>query len=896
MTISFSRRNLLQVAAGIASNAWAGLRCFAGGGSAAPGVRVLFPANLPAAAWQQFQAAGYAAPVTGVIYRNKPIGWAYALARPRPVSGMPLGGIDTGGLCVEGYGTFGYSSIFNHYVPPGGPLNTPFLGIGIGGQTRVLTTGQTKNYAGNNRPSLGPSLEFQDNTGKAGSIDYWGHYPIVDMQYKTDAPVGVSLRAWAPFIPGDTKTSNTPGAVFEIHLTNNRPSRQAGTLAFSFPGFEDHHTKDEVIGWPNLSKKVELPEPHIERRPAPEGLAGVWVEDKAWGMSYVLAALGETSVRVGGELGMDGTNWGGIEKRLPEIRRDNGGSSLAVDFSLEPGQEKVVRLILAWYAPEWEGNGNPGTGGHPIPTPVACSQGESQKRIKGGCLVDSTTGKRFTHMYATRFANAAEVADFLARNHESLLDRIMAWQAAIYNDKGLPGWLADSLINAFYYYAPCSMWAQAKPPIGDWCKPEDGVFAMSEAPRSCAHVSTLPNLTAFGPYMEYFFPDLAVSVMRCFKAAQKDNGDLPCLLGRWADPATPLCYGYQEVMNGANYMLQLHRHWKATGDREFLKEFYASAKQALEHSFNRRPELGLSQIVAMPPYERGTANELEWFEDRHLWGYVVHPGGYRMAAAEMLREWAVEMGDAEQVKRLDGLLEAGKEALQKHLWKGDHYLVYHEPQTGKQLDAFFSAQLNGQFWARLHGVQPVFPKQNVAKVLEVMRDKVCKISKLGIPPTFANADGTIWTGDVNQYMTGKYSWNDTQAIYSALTFVYEGQREFGLELLRKYCELNACQWGYVWDGPCSRSAFEDNGEVTYGWDYWFDACIWAAPAALANQDLTGPCKNGGLVERILKAGKTGRIATDRMPVAPLTAPRPSDIRPMGSIRRPDVRRRGGLDL
>jgi len=854
MAISFSRRNFLQAAAGFMSVARARLRSFARGGipfarasvSESKEVGRLFPADLPAAKWQEFRAVGYSNPVTGIIYRNAPsfIGFE---DRPRPVSGVPLGGIDTGGLYLEGFGTFGYSSIFNNYVPPGGPLNRPFLGIGTGGQTHVLTTGQTKNYAGRNRSSLGPVLSFAGATGTAKTIDYWGHYPIVDMQYKTGAPVEVSLRAWAPFIPGDAKTSNTPGAVFEIHLTNNGSSRQAGTLAFSFPGFGKHRTRDEVIGWFNLPKEIELPEPHIERHPAPADLSGVWVEEKTWGMSYVLAALDEKSIRVGGELGTDGMKWAAIEKGLPEIARDDGGSSLAVDFSLEPGQEKVVRLILAWYAPEWEGNGNPGTGGRPILTK------------SGGRLVSYSTGKRFTHMYASRFANAGEVADFLARNHQSLLDRVIAWQSVIYDDKELPGWLADSLINAFYYYAPCSLWAQAKPPIGDWCKPEDGLFAMIESPRACPNVSTLPNITMMGPFMEYFFPDLAVSIMRSFKAAQKENGDVPCLTGHWADPATPASYGYQEVMNGANYMLQLHCHWKATGDEEFLKEFYPSAKQALEHSFNRRPDLGLSQIVAMPPYESGTANELEWYEDRRVWGYAVHPGGYRMAAAEMLREWAVEMGDTEHVKRLDALLEAGKEALQKYLWRGDHYLVYNDPLNGKQLDAFFSAQLNGQFWARLHGVQPVFPKQNVATVLAGMRDKVCKISKLGMPPNFANPDGTLWTGEVNRYMTGKYIWNDFQVIFCALTFAYEGQGGFGLELLRKYCEINACQWGYMWDGPCSRSAFEDNGEATYGWDYWFDACIWAAPAALANQDLSGPCEAGGLVDRIIKAGKTGRM-------------------------------------
>ena len=163
---------------------------------------------------------------------------------PRPVEGVPLGGIDTGGLRVEGYGTFGLSSIFNNFVPTGGPLNTPFLGIGVGGQTHVLTTGQTKNYAQEKPAQHG--AEYARRRKVAESIDYWGHYPIVDMQYKTDAPVEVSLRAWAPFIPGDAKTSNTPGAVFEIHLRNKGSSRQAGTLAFSMPGFEKHHTRDEA--------------------------------------------------------------------------------------------------------------------------------------------------------------------------------------------------------------------------------------------------------------------------------------------------------------------------------------------------------------------------------------------------------------------------------------------------------------------------------------------------------------------------------------------------------------------------------------------------------------------------------------------------------------------------
>ena len=274
----------------------------------------------------------------------------------------------------------------------------------------------------------------------------------------------------------------------------------------------------------------------------------------------------------------------------PAIPYDDGGSSVFVNFRVEAGQEAVVRFFLAWYAPEFEGNGIPGSGGTPVIS-----------ESPGGPLVTSTTGKRFTHMYATRFGDAGEVASFLARHHESLLKRVIAWQSAIYEDKTLPGWLADTLVNSFYYFAPCSFWAQAKPPIGDWCKPEDGIFAMEEAPRTCPHVSTLSNLGAGVPVLSCFFPELAASSLRTFRAYQTEAGDLPQLLGRWMDVATPMFYQYQEVEVGACHMVQAYWQWKATGDDEFLKDFYPSAKKALMYSFTGGPIWATHRRFPCPP-------------------------------------------------------------------------------------------------------------------------------------------------------------------------------------------------------------------------------------------------------------------------------------------------------
>jgi hypothetical protein len=53
---------------------------------------------------------------------------------------VPLGGIDTGCLDVEATGVLGYCTIFNSLVPRRGSMRAPFLGIGVGLQTWMLTT------------------------------------------------------------------------------------------------------------------------------------------------------------------------------------------------------------------------------------------------------------------------------------------------------------------------------------------------------------------------------------------------------------------------------------------------------------------------------------------------------------------------------------------------------------------------------------------------------------------------------------------------------------------------------------------------------------------------------------------------------------------------------------
>jgi uncharacterized protein (DUF608 family) len=299
----------------------------------------------------------------------------------------------------------------------------------------------------------------------------------------------------------------------------------------------------------------------------------------------------------------------------------------------------------------------------------------------------------------------------------------------------------------------------------------------------------------------------------------------------------------------------LHWQWKTTGDDEFMKEFYPSAKRLLEHSFSMNKDMGYEQIMAMPP-----GGAVEWFEDRTMYGFEIFAGSYRMMGAEVMREWAEKMGDTQYAHKMEAMIQAGKEAMEKYLWRGDHYLVYNDPKTGNSFDAFYTPQVDGQYYAYVTGVPAVLPKDHVDKILTVLREKVCKISKLGMPPTYANPDGSMWSGPSNAYLTGKYVYVNSQVFWLATLLIYEGHKEFGLDLLRQCLHLYCCHSGYMWDGVNCCSGYGDDGKFSNGWDYWFNWSVWMAAAALAGGDFAVLLRPGGLADRVKKAAQGSAVS------------------------------------
>jgi uncharacterized protein (DUF608 family) len=766
----------------------------------------LFPfRTLGSMEWAQFKASGFTSPVCGVIHRKN----------FQAECGVPLGAVDTGCIDLDTDGTFGYCSMFGSFAPPRGPLSQPFLGLSLGKEAWVMALASSR-------------TQQLERVNKATEIHYWGHYPVADLEYESSAPVSVGLRAWTPFIPGDVAVSNTPGAVFEVRLRNTTQSRQQGSLTFSFPGPSQAEAQvastspRQKIRYNYSVAESAVAQGAVKatRVPLHGELNGASVSSST-GVGYVLAVLNEEKVRTGAHLGSDGILWWvAPDSPFRQPAENDFGTSLTIDLDLGPREAKTTRFVLAWYAPLWQGAGD-------------------------HC---------FSHMYAARYPDALAIAQRLAREHGSLLNRILSWQQAIYNEEKLPVWLRESLVNNLYMITEDGLWAAAKSPIGTWCRPEDGLFGLSESPRECPQMECIPCSFYGNIPLVYFFPELALSTLRGYKAYQYPDGAAPWIFGgitndppiEGTEMATPT-RGYQTTTNGICYADMVDKYWLRTGDDEFLKEFYPSVKRNMIYTVELNP--GPDGIISMPAGNIDPANKqhaTEWVEGEGWDGMTSHVGGLHLAQLRLVQRMAEKIGDQSFSEQCGTWIDQGSQSLESKLWAEKYYLAFKDPQTGKRSDCVFSCQLDGDWIALFHGLPPVFQRDRAKTALTTIKEKNARLSPFGTV-FFANPDGTPW----EEAGYGAYTYFVSEQLMLAMTYMYAGEVDFGIEQARR-CMHNLLQKGYTWNQPCIVQAA--TGERMSGYDYYQNMMLWSLPAAIAGTHLGIPSAKGGLVDRVIAAG------------------------------------------
>jgi uncharacterized protein (DUF608 family) len=505
-----------------------------------------------------------------------------------------------------------------------------------------------------------------------------------------------------------------------------------------------------------------------------------------------------------------------VEHGAVEMSED--GPRASVSCELAAGARKTMRFILAWHQP----------------------------------YLREGSGRVEKHFYAERLEDAKAVAIHAATQHAAWLRRILAWQDVVYGSE-LPPWLQETLINAPYALTKNSLWLARTRPDDWWDK--QGLFLVNESFSTCSLTETMP-CRFFGQWPAlFFFPELERSTLEAIRHFQLRGGEPPFCLGLGLSIRDPR-YHCQHTCGAGEYPQMIYRYYLRTGDKEFLADFWESARESI--AFMMSLDKDGDGLVE----DQAHAFQGEFFPannpmDNWPWyGPSSYTAGKGLATLICGIQLAKLAGDTDQAARWSETLAQGQRSYEEKLWTGSYYRTYNDPATNRRNDACPAMQLSCVWCTRVLGLDDPLPQDRIATALAT-------IARLNVPASpygMVNAvfpDGSLCVEGAGSGISDTCWSRDifTQCnATAAMAFLYHDQRAAGELAARTMMDsIFRGPHAMPWAQPCGLSS--KTGGTCHGHDYYDHMVVWSYPLAFARQDIAAACAPGGFIARLLDAAK-----------------------------------------
>jgi uncharacterized protein (DUF608 family) len=473
-------------------------------------------------------------------------------------------------------------------------------------------------------------------------IRFRGEYPIGRVEYRDPAlPLAVTLEAFSPFIPLNTDDSSLPATVMQFTLRNDcGQSIEAELIG----------TLENAVGLANRGQRGRRIN-RVARHAGFTFLASSAEGADLAGLDDIgtmgLALLGEPAEFTSGD-----ATAGLAEKLVGQLGRK---------LTVAAGQSAVVTFVLAWHFPNLR-------------------------------MRQFPPGGRY---YATRFASAEAVAEYVAGQFERLHRETKLWRDTWY-DSTLPYWFLDRtfLNTSTLATTTCHRFT-------------NGRFYAWEGVGCCK--GTCTSVWYYAQAAARLFPELERSVRE-----QQDFAD-----GIGFDPATGGIWTRAEergdfVLDGqAGNVLRAYREHQMSADDAFLRRNWTKIRKALEWLIGQDG----NRDGIIEGWQSTTLDCGSW------WGAMSWTSLLYLAALRAGEEMARELGDEAFAGPLRPIIEAGGRNVADRLWNGEYFI--HKPDrshdnsfvigNGCHID-----QVYGQAWAHQVGLGRLLPERYTQSALRAI--------------------------------------------------------------------------------------------------------------------------------------------------------------------------------
>lgn len=542
---------------------------------------------------------------------------------------FPIGGIGAGMFCLEGTGAISHMSVRNNPEVFNEPAMFAAISIkGLKNSAKVLES-NVPNWKkfGQRDAGLGGTGGATWGLPRFENAGFTPHFPFAEIALTDkDVPLQVHIKGWSPFVPSDEDSASLPVGGLEYRFKNM--GTKTNECVFSYNSRNFMAQPDTHNGIKAIKNGFVLSASATEADPQKQGDFAIYTDDPATVTDHCWFRGGW----------FDGLTmiWNLIEnaetKNNPPVEKDAPGASLFVPFTLKPGEEKTIRLMMAWYVPN-----------------TKLHMGEVNPADKDRVNKDPSL-KYHKPWYSSKFKNIDELAAYWKSNYTDLQSKTRLFTNAFYAST-LPAEVIEAVAANLTILKSPTVLRQHDGRFWAW---EGSGDSWGSCYGSCTHVWN------YAQAVSHLFPSLERSLRNTeFNESQNAEGHQ---MFRSNLPITPALHNFHAASDGQlGGIMKVHREWRISGDHAWLSEMYPKVKASLDYCIKTWDPKG-NGVVAEPHHNT---------YDIEFWGPTGFATSFYLGALSSL----ITMGKflKKDVQPYEVLYIKGKKYMENELFNGEYF-------------------------------------------------------------------------------------------------------------------------------------------------------------------------------------------------------------------------------
>lgn len=558
---------------------------------------------------------------------------------------FPIGGIGAGMFCLEGTGAISHMSVLNEPDIFHEPNMFAALSIkGLEKGAKVLE-GPVPNWKmfGQRGAAYG-ARGSSFGLPRFNNVEFTARFPFGTINLKDeDMPVDVQLVAWSPFIPTEEDDSSLPAGALEYKFVNKSAKAIDAVFSYNSRNFVIQRKGKGTV------KKIQngfvLFQEGTEENPNMQANFAIFTDnadtivDHCWfrgGWFDPLTMVWNTIKE------------GKIKKNEP-VEEGAPGASLFVPFSLNPGEEKTLKVMMAWYVPDSDlkigkkadnEKCDPGTGCCPSSSSLGLLQADH-----------NDTASHYKPWYSSRFKDVYDVAKYWKNNYNNLYQKSASFRDAFFSST-LPAEVLEAVAANLTILKSPTVLRQYDGRLWNWegCNDDKGCCH-----GSCTHVWN------YAQALPHLFPALERSLRHTEFCENQDIDGHQAFRANL--PISPLSHDFYAAADGQlGGIMKVYREWRISGDRDWIRKMYPMVKSSMDYC-----------ISTWDPRHKGVLEEPHHNTyDIEFWGADGMCTSFYLGALKAISEIGNSL--KKDVSFYKSLFNKGKKFMEEKLYDGEYFI------------------------------------------------------------------------------------------------------------------------------------------------------------------------------------------------------------------------------